>query len=291
MFKTAAMVLAFSTLLAVRANGAAEGPPPPEGPYLGQTPPGSTPVVFAPGIVSKEHRDNSGFFSADMKEFYFTRKLTGEDTWWLVMFRQTGNQWREEVVMERVGRPLLSPDGKIMHLGKHYMERTEDGWSEVKKLGPDFDAIRIMRLASSVQGTYVLDEAGVPNGDGVLRYSRLVEGVREAPRAFGKEINTGKWNAHPFVAPDESYIIWDGERDSGQGDGDLYISFRQADGSWCDAINMGDSINTSLSESGAHVSPDGKYLFFNRNASAGSYDNIDIYWVDAQIIEELRAKQ
>jgi len=35
----------------------------------------------------------------------------------------------------------------------------------------------------------------------------------------------GKYNAHPFIAPDEAYIIWDGERDSGYGDTDLYISF------------------------------------------------------------------
>ncbi len=29
--------------------------------------------------------------------------------------------------------------------------------------------------------------------------------------AAPKEINTGTWNAHPYIAPDESYLMWDGE--------------------------------------------------------------------------------
>ena len=40
------------------------------------------------------------------------------------------------------------------------------------------------------------------------------------------------WTAHPFIAPDESYLIWDSEREGGFGESDLYISFRQDDGSW-----------------------------------------------------------
>ena len=282
-----ALLLAFYAVSS--ASHAQDETPVPEGPYVGQRPPGLTPEVFAPGIVSKEHRDLSGFFTPDMKEFYFTRKDLDSGKWWLVVFQQKDNGWHESIAMPRVGRPLIAPNGKVMHLGKHYMEQTDHGWSEIKSLGPLFEGIRIMRLSASSKGTYILDEAGVPNGDGVIRYSRLVDGKREVPKPLGKEINTGKWNAHPFIAPDETYIIWDGERDSGLGDGDLYISFRKPDGSWGEAIHMGDKINTSASESGASVTPDGKYLFFNRmvDREAG---NADIFWVDAQVIEDLRPK-
>jgi hypothetical protein len=39
------------------------------------------------------------------------------------------------------------------------------------------------------------------------------------------------------------------------------------------------------------VSPDGKYLFFDRREkSANNEPDVDIYWVDAQIIENLRPK-
>ncbi|WP_299217473.1 hypothetical protein [uncultured Aquimarina sp.] len=254
-------------------------------PYLGQKPPGLTPEVFAPGMVSTKHRDLSAFLTPDMKEFYFTRKDTETGKWFLIVYKLENNQWQKSVVGPRVGRPIIAPNGKIMHLGSKYMERTQSGWSDIKSLGAPFEEIRIMRLTASTEGTYVFDEIGIPDGDGVIRYSRLIDGKREEPKPFTKEINMGKWNAHPFISPDESYIIWDGERDSGYGDSDLYISFRNQDDSWGTAINMGDKINSSSWESGGYVSPDGKYFFFNKGHGDG-----DIFWVDAQVIENLRPK-
>lgn len=260
-----------------------------EGPYLGQEPPGAVAEAFAPGVVSTEHRELSGFFTPDMSEFYLVREGGKYEKFTLTVFKQINNQWQEFVVSPRVGRPITSPDGKTMHLGKKYMERTDTGWSEVKSLGSPYEEIRIMRLTSSLKGTYVFDEAGYPEGDGVIRFSRLIDGEREEPKPFGKEINTGMWNAHPFIAPDESYILWDGERDSGYGDSDIYISFRQEDGAWGEAMNLGDKINTDAWEASATVTPDGKYLFFNRNVSKEEDgDNVDLFWVDAQIIETLR---
>jgi len=173
-----------------------------------------------------------------------------------------------------------------MHLGKQYKERTEAGWSERKSLGSPFEDIRIMRLTASSKGTYVFDDAGAGE-TGAIRSSRLIDGKREEPKLLSKEINSGKWTAHPFIAPDESYIIWDSERDGGYGEVDLYISFRQQDGSWGAAINFGDKINTDGPDSGGGVTPDGKYFFFNRKISP---EDSDTYWVDAQIIETLRPK-
>ena len=93
-----------------------------------------------------------------------------------------------------------------------------------------------------------------------------------------------------LLHPDESNLIFDGEREGGFGDSDLYISFRQEDGSWGTAINLGDAINTEAWEAAATVTPDGKYLFFNRNIGSDSYENVDIFWVDAKVIEDLRPK-
>ncbi len=289
------MIMLFSSIMMSSISQAQDESPIPEGPYLGQKVPGLTPEIFAPRIVSTEQRDGSGFFTPDMKEFYFTRKSNNENKWSLIGYKFENNRWHKASVVPRVGRPIMSTDGKTMHLGKQYKERVGDGWSEIKSLGSPYEEIRIMRLMSSSKGTYVLDE-GTRDGNGVLRYSRLIDGKRESPMPFGKEINTGKWNAHPFIAPDESYIIWDGERDSGFGDNDLFISFRQLDGSWGEAINMGDKINTEAPENGAGVTPDGKYLFFNRNTGVGEVNKNagvgdgDLYWVDAQIIENLRPK-
>ena len=98
-------------------------------------------------------------------------------------------------------------------------------------------------------------------------------------------IDLGEWNAHPFIAPDESYIIWDAQRESGYGKADLYISFKKKNGTWGAAINLGDKINTEFGEAYGSVSPDGKYFFFHRSYGG---DTGDIFWMDAKFIEDLR---
>ncbi len=275
-------------LTAVSGNSVGENKLPIlEGPYLGQEPPGSTPEVFAPGIVSTEHWEYGGVFTPDLKEFYLLSRGGKHEESMFVVFRQKENQWYESVVSPRVGQPAFSPDGMTMYLGKRYKQRTDTGWSEIKDLGAPFETIRIMRLTVSAKGTYAFDEA-TSDGNGILRSSRLIDGKREEPKPMSEAINAGRWSAHPFIAPDESYVLWDTHRDDGYGDADIYISFRQEDGSWGQAINLGNEINTSADESAASVTPDGKYLFFNRASSEDNYENVDIFWVDAQVIESLR---
>lgn len=176
-------------------------------PYIGQKPPGLTPEVFAPGIISTEHHEWGAIFSPDMKEFYFSRRnnKSGKDSHFVL--KSENNRWHESEVEPGVGGSI-SPDGKTMFFANQYRERTDDGWSELKSLGSAFEDIDIMRLTASSKGTYVFDEYP-KDGNFVLRYSRLINGQREAPKLLSKEINTGKQNVHPFIAPDESYILWD----------------------------------------------------------------------------------
>lgn len=266
------------------ASAAAHGKDKLEGPYLGQTPPGKMPEVFAPGIISTTGWEYGVVFAPGMKELYWVREVAADTDpkQEFVVYEQQGNEWHERVIGERRGTPTLSTDGNTMFFGRSYQERTADGWSEHKRLGPAFEDIRIMRVTASDRGAIVIDEA---KDDSVLRYARLVDGQWEAPQALPEAINTGQWNAHPFIAPDESYIIWDGQRSGEERNAELFISFKEADGSWGEAMKFGDSINTPSSEFAAFVTPDGKYLFFNRNVGP---DNTDTFWVDAQVIEDLK---
>ncbi|PCI63179.1 MAG: hypothetical protein COB37_05575 [Kordiimonadales bacterium] len=278
----ASVALLLSALVVSSGSHSQDGLPVLEGPYLGQTQPGLTPEVFAPGIVSTENWEIEGVFAPGMKEFYFTRNGGEYSKATIVGMRFKDDRWQKFAEFSRPGEVFISVDGKTMHLGNKYRERTDAGWSEMKDLGSQFEGIRIMRLTASAAGTYYLDEAR-----GVMRYSRLIDGKHEKPIALSAEINAGEWTAHPFIAPDESYLIWDTEKEEGHGGGDLYISFRQENGSWGAAINMGAAINTDLEEGFGGVTPDGKFFFFHRFLSEGK---ANIFWVDAQIIETLRPK-
>ncbi len=264
-----------------------------KGPYMGQKPPGLVAEPFAPGIISTGGWEVEGLFAPGMKEFYVTinsnEYTSSPDKKFrptVIGYRQENNIWTKYLEFPRNGEIVISPDGKRMHMAKGYKDRIGDGWSERKSLGPMFDRKDwgIMRLSASAKGSYVFDDY---KSNGVIRISTLKDGKRQAPKKMGPVVNTGKMTAHPFIAPDENYLIWDSEREDGYGDSDLYISFRQKDGSWGPAINMGNKVNSEKEEAYASVTPDGKYILFNRGMDHG---NVDIYWVDAQIIETLRPK-
>lgn len=251
--------------------------------YLGQTPPGIVPELFAPDLIKTEYRQGAYMFSSDLKEFYLRRRGGKYKNNTLVVVKKQNGKWTETLLDPKSGEPSISPDGQIMHLGKRYRERTPTGWSHVKELGKPFSNYRIMRLSSSKNGTYYFDEA---SETGPMRYSRLINGVYEEPKTLN--IDAGIWNAHPYIAPDESYIIWDDQRESGgYGGADLYISFRQKDGSWGPSINLGEEINTVHEDAFGSISPDGKYFFFIRSYKR---NQADVFWVDAKVVLGLKNK-
>jgi len=262
--------------------------------YFGQKPPGLIPKLFTPEIVSPEGLFEGGSFSPDMKTFYFSRKNGKYKKRTFFVIRYENNSWGNESETD-IQYPRYSMDGNIMHRGNKYRERTDTGWSELKSLGVHFKDIPIMGISVSSKGTYYFDFME-RTGNGYIRYSRLIDGKREKPQQMSKALNVGKWTAHPFIAPDESYLIWDVETEDGYGGSEIYISFRAKDGSWLPAMNMGNKINTELQESGAHVSADGKYIFFSRGEEKVREDGSTYwvgnpYWVDTQVIENLRPKQ
>jgi len=262
--------------------------PIPDGPYLGQTPPGSTPAIFAPGIVNtEEFIEIEGMFGADMNTFYFVRR-DEKEVYSLNVIEYIDNKWQKSVVKQGVSEPSISPDGKNIYFANNYIERTSDSWSDLKNHGAPFEGIDIMRLSASSNGTYYFDTY-TKELDTPLRFSRLVDGKYETPKSLGPQFGIGRYNAHPYIAPDESFIIFDSVREDGQGRSDIYISYRAADGLWGPAINMGDKINTTHSEKNPSLSPDGQFLFFDKRTKRGN-EEVNIYWVDAQIIETLRPK-
>jgi Tol biopolymer transport system component len=284
------IALLFSTLTMSSKCFSQDELPVLEGPYLGQTSPGMVAEPFAPGIISTDGWELEGVFAPGMKEFYFTSD-NGEDSPIIVTgLRQTNNVWKTYIEFKRKGEITFSPDGDRMHMAKGYKDRVEDGWSERKSLGPMFDRkdFGIMRLSASAKGTYVFDDYK-SNDDEAIRISTFENGKRQAPIPLGPTVNSGTLTAHPFIAADESYLIWDSKREGGYGDSDLYISFRQKNGKWGAAINMGDKVNSDKWDAYASVTPDGKYILFNRGIDDEN-KNVDIYWVDAQVIEKLRPK-
>lgn len=258
-------------------------------PYLGQKSPGLTAEPFAPGTLSIKGWVLGGNFGPDSNEFHMANPLQGGYGPQVIVFRKDGRAWKEHRFLQ-----THSTDSNRLYWKNKYIERTDTGWSEMKSIGAMFEREDwgIMRVSASKMGTYVFDDY---KSDDVIRISRIKDGKREEPKLLGEEINVGKWTAHPNIAPDESYLIWDSEREGGYGDSDIYVSFRQPDGSWGKAINLGDKVNTYHADFSSWITPNGKYLFFWQSekitrADGSTYNGSSKYWVSTQVIENLRPK-
>jgi Tol biopolymer transport system component len=112
-------------------------------------------------------------------------------------------------------------------------------------------------------------------------------GAYTTVESLGNRVRTTSGESEPFVSPDESYLIFISQtRPGGIGGWDLWITFREKDGSWTEPSNLGPDVNTADDEYGPRVTPDGQYLFFTRERRGRT---MDIYWVSARVIDRLRA--
>jgi hypothetical protein len=284
------------------------------GDYLGQTLPGSTPLVFAPGIVStadyNEHMAPS--FSPDGNEvLWFANRWPDEGPSVSMMMRRENGRWSAPRATPFAAiMPAFSPDGRRIyfyaftpgpslseesqsHLDIWVVEKRGDGWSEPQCLNlvaryPELLKAVYMPSVARNGTLYFIGDApgGMQNDPGIYR-AEFINGEYAKPELLPRSINLPPFhNWTPFIAPDESYLLFSSNR-TGSLDrwGDLYISRRLADGSWTEPVSLGEPVNTPWQEVHPGLSPDGKHLFFCRDVEGRKND---VYWVDATTIPALR---
>ena len=283
--------------LSIHCTGDPAGPQeePLRGPYLGQAFPGTTPEVFARGIVSTGS-DWAITFSPDGRECFFNRTI---DHPVIMTMREEDDGWIGPEIAPFSGstfdiEPHIVPGGDLLYFGSErphpdtdepglyqwVVEKTDSGWSDPRPMEPPLNDVWMMYPSVAESGNIYFTA-----GDGVNQWismSRWIDGAYQEPEALGPEINSLESPAHPFIDPAERYLIFDinARTEGDQYLNDLYISFRNPDGSWTEAIDMGPPVNTASHECCAFVTRDGAWLFF--------YRTNDIYWVDAAIIETCR---
>jgi hypothetical protein len=267
------------------------------GPYLGQKPPGDAAELFAPGIVSTCMQHSSAYFSPDGKEVYFSRMLPLPHV--ILSMKKENGIWTKPVVAVEGLTPFLSPDGKKLYFSRDWAlwvsEKKGNGWSEPKNLGD------VVNFQKRQDGPSVTDDGTLyfcsmyGDQDGIYR-AELRNGFYFEREKLGSGINGGSVDGLPYIAPDESYLIFTSFRSGSVGMSDLYISFRRGDGTWTAPKNMGPKINTDAKEGYPYVTVDGRYFFFySTRVSALNKKRIpdgpgNVYWIDAKIIQELKPK-
>ncbi len=96
------------------------------------------------------------------------------------------------------------------------------------------------------------------------------------PENLGRNINTEAWESAPSLSPDKRALYFASTRPGGYGDADLYVSYRQANGKWAPAVNMGPGINTPGKEQAPFIHADNATLYFTSDGLPG-YGEHDIF--------------
>lgn len=274
--------------------------------YIDKTTPDLKPLLFSKGFISSDTVSEFGsIFNTAKDEFYYAIDSANHASIICTKFRE--GRWIDPITilsdsLYSFNDPFLSNYEKRLYYISNkprnekdtisdydiwYSNRMGDRWSSPINAGMTIntDAQEYYISIADNGNMYFASNRGKSDKrqhDFDIYTAQYKQDSFERPQKLSDSINSLRYEADVFVAPDESYIIYCSTRKTGFGKGDLYISFKNEDGEWSESINMGSPINTEDHELCPFVTKDRKYLFYTSNQ--------DIYWIRAEIINKLKGK-
>ena len=82
------------------------------------------------------------------------------------------------------------------------------------------------------------------------------------PVNLGPNINTESWESQPAISSDGRQLFFVSNRPGGRGGKDIWVSYKNANGVWMEAKNIGDKINTSKDDISPFLHWDNQTLYF-----------------------------
>lgn len=268
-----------------------------QGPYLGQVPPGTTPEIFAPGIVSVEENfeHSAAVFSPDGKEVFwctnvdwYTKK--GQQNMLRLYFMKiVDGRWSSParapfVANLKIERPTFSPCGQWLffeyladpgnpdNVDIFVVERSSDSWSEPESISSLINSPGIERIQCfTADGSFYFSRNPFSPREEMF-VAKWKDGTFSAPEKLGKDFNSDVAEYALVIEPNEDYMLIC--QRAPRASPNVFVSYKNPDGTWSKRIG------TPFYSSGfLTLSPDGKYLFM---------ENEGIYWVSTSFVDELR---
>jgi Tol biopolymer transport system component len=254
-------------------------------------------IQFLPDIVSSPELDFNAAFSRDGNTFYFSRSRNRKYIVYETRFED--NRWTRASrstlfdTLYSNTDPFITRDGSIYFISN----RPKDAADTIS----DYDIYKLPKGANGYDSPISLTEI---NSDSTEYYVSLSENgniyfasyrdgnldlycSEMTTQGYRQPKNLGLINSEfdehdPFIAPDESFILFTSSRPGGLGEADLYQSHR-VNGNWQEPVNMGDLINTASYDYCPYMTPDGKYFFFS--------SEMDVKWCDTKILLQSDSQQ
>lgn len=160
-------------------------------------------------------------------------------------------------------------------------ERTETGWAQAE------------RLPRPINTPYDEQVVGITDsGDSIFFYIDHVEnygdiyvcakevGRFNKPKNLGEQINSGSVESSCSISNDGKTMLFSSEREGTLGELDIFMIKKLPSGEWGEPENLGEEINTPLSEDFPTLSGDGLTMYFSSDGhpGMGGYDLFFSTW-------------
>jgi Tol biopolymer transport system component len=267
------------------------------GPYLGQDPPGTTPVYFAPGIVSVEENfeHRAAIFSPDGNEVFWCTNVDsyterGQSGMLRLYFMKIVNGiWsapKRATFVENLNieRPTFSPCGRWLFY-EYYadpgnpddvdifvVERQGEAWSKPEPVSSLINTTGIERIQCfTADGSFYFSRNPFSPREEMF-VAKWQDGEFGAPEKLGDDYDSDVAEYALVIGPNEAYMLIC--QQAAPASANVFVSYKNADGTWSDRVRTPYYSGGFLA-----LSPDGRYLFM---------ENEGICWVSTSFVEDLR---
>ena len=251
------------------------------------------PTIFDEGVISTSDYETHPAFSPSGDTLYLLKCLADANFCTICVSYHSGGKWTIPQVVSFSGQyndadPFVTKDGKTVYFVSNRplqeggtakedwdiwkVERNATGWSKPTHLDSPIssEAGEYFPTLADNGNLYFGSSREGGKGKSDIYVSKFINGKYTDPVNLGDSINTTDNEYEPFIAIDESYMIFMATKPDGIAHADFFISYNIKD-KWSKAEKLAGPINSPATEWGGKGTRDGKYFFFG--SSRNKIDN------------------
>ncbi|GGY30764.1 hypothetical protein GCM10008098_25420 [Rhodanobacter panaciterrae] len=243
--------------------------------------------LLGAGVISTGLQETSAALTADGQTLYFMRSDFAEADDTIMVSQRHGNRWSTPQVATFSGEwhdsePTLSPDGNRLYFVSNRPLHPGDAPVMAEMNGQQFPGSNLWyveRQARGGWGTPVHVDGALNDGAMIYNPSVTASGdiyfsahradsgkayqiyvAHPQSRGYAAPVRVELGDLEhsrmdPAVDPQGRFLIYAGNEGDSLGSADIYIAFRQADGSWGKPLHLGNDVNSRTLENAPSLGP------------------------------------
>lgn len=253
--------------------------------------------LLGPGVISTGLQETTATFSPDGQTLYFMRSDFAETDDTILLSHRQGTTWSKPEVASFSGQwhdsePAFSPDDKRLYFVSNRPVHPGDAPIVAEMGGQHFAGTNLWYVERQANGRWstpvhvngALNEGAMlynpsiaANGDIYFSAHRADSGklyqiyvVHPTGNGYSdpQRVELGDLSHNrmdPCIEPRGRFLLFAGNEGDSLGSADIYIAFRQADGSWGKPEHLGGDVNTKSLENAPTLGPTFGELYVSSN--------------------------